>query len=167
MCTRQDVREEIREELKKALPGGFTKLLVAGIFSVLIGISGWFVIYTIKLGNDMNTLLSRAEEQHKLAQDVTSALNEIHLLKIWQAKHDQYKVDKEKEFIDRFISMNRLIESTNDLLKTLAQNMWTRQNAEQRAQFVDYRFSTWANELEGRFEQCSRRVEFLELQNER
>ena len=164
MCTREEVRAEVRNELGKALPGPLTKAIVSAILIVAIGVFGWILRSEIEQGKAIQKLLHHTETQKELTVTIAGILKEIHALKVWQSVHDQYMKDKEVDFKDRFADLHRLIDNLNSLINAKSSDRWTGKDAIARNNFVDYRYNARVKEVEKRFEQCAKRLDWLELQ---
>jgi hypothetical protein len=164
MCTREEVRTEVRNELGKALPGPLTKAIVSAILIVVIGVFGWIVRSEIEQGKAIQKLLHHSETQKEFSITITEMLKELHALKVWQSVHDQYMTDKEQDFKDRFSDLHKLIDNLNRLINAKSSDRWTGKDATARNKFVDYRYEVRVKEVEKRFEQCAKRLDWLELQ---
>lgn len=167
MCTREDVRQEIQSELKKVMPSTVTKAVAGTIVLLVASVFSWLVTSELNQKEDMAKVLHYMEEQKKISENIVFITTKLNSLNSWQLVHDQYKSDKEVEIRDRFSDVHKILDTLQTLINIKADDRWRKRDATARIEFEDFRYQSRVKEINTRFNICSKRLDWLELQFEK
>lgn len=158
------MRAEIHQELKKVMPSPVTKITGGVILTLFASVFGWLILSELNQKETMAKVLHYMEVQKELAENVVIISAKLNSLDSWQLVHDQYMTDKETEFRDRFQDIHKMLDTLNSLINVKADDRWRKRDATARIKFEDFRYETRIKEVETRFNLCSQRLDWLELQ---